>query len=192
MLFKLIFLRYCKIANWEIAIFMGLYDFLPKNISWTLKKSHYVSEGYARSLWLQKGHLKVTGKRKSTCEKLVSAWFLVWTSQGLNLRPPDYESERMQFYEIFFVWNLVDTQMFSKFAPSNEMLKYPVTRTDCFRIVFAKILRIDIRFESGGWRKLNRIEYDLSDFLAAGYGSAWLNVFAKTLMGIWQRNSQLR
>ena len=29
---------------------------------------------------------------KSTCEKLVSAWFSMWTSQGLNLGPPDYES----------------------------------------------------------------------------------------------------
>ena len=34
------------------------------------------------------GHLK----RKSTCEKLVSAWFSAWTSQGLNLGPPEYES----------------------------------------------------------------------------------------------------
>ena len=65
---------------------------LCENISWTPKKSLYVSEGQARSLLLQKGHLKVTKKRKSTCEKLVSAWFSMWTSQGLNLGPPDYES----------------------------------------------------------------------------------------------------
>ena len=65
----------------------------------------------------------------------------MWTSQGLNQGPPDYESERMLFYKIFFVWNLADTQIFSKFAPSNEMLKNPLTQTDCFRIVFAKILR---------------------------------------------------
>ena len=32
------------------------------------------------------------GHEKSTCEKLVSAWFLVWTSLGLNQGPPDYES----------------------------------------------------------------------------------------------------
>ena len=31
------------------------------------------SEGNARSLLLQKGHLKVANKRKSTYEKLVSA-----------------------------------------------------------------------------------------------------------------------
>ncbi len=60
------------------------------------------------------------------------------------------------------------------------MLKYPVTRTDCFRIVFAKILRKDIRLESGGFRKLQEIEQKLGDFIAADYGSARLNVFAKT------------
>ena len=31
-------------------------------------------------------------KRKSTYKIFVSAWFSVWTSQGLNLGPPDYES----------------------------------------------------------------------------------------------------
>ena len=31
--------------------------------------------------------------KKSTCEKLVSALFLAWTSQGLNLGPPDYEPQ---------------------------------------------------------------------------------------------------
>lgn len=50
------------------------------------------------------------------------------------------------------------------------MLKNPVTRTDCFRIVFAKILRKDIRLESGGCRKLNEIEQDLSDFWATDQG----------------------
>ena len=29
--------------------------------------------------------------------------FSLWTSLGLNQGPPDYESERIQFYEIFFV-----------------------------------------------------------------------------------------
>ena len=45
------------------------------------------------------------------------------------------------------------------------MLKYPVTRTDCFRIVFAKILRKDIRLESGGFRKLQEIEQKLHALL---------------------------
>ena len=31
-------------------------------------------------------------KRKSTYRNSVSAWLLKWTSQGLNLGPPDYES----------------------------------------------------------------------------------------------------
>jgi len=43
-----------------------------------------------RLLWAFYVHLMFTNKRKSTCEKLVSAWFSAWTSQGLNLGPPDY------------------------------------------------------------------------------------------------------
>ena len=73
------------------------------------------------------------------------------------------------------------------------MLINPVTRTDCFRIVFAKILRKDIRFESGGFRKLQENEQDLGDFTAADYGPVRLNVFAKTKTEeLWQRNSQPR
>ena len=75
---------------------------------------------------------------------------------------------------------MADTQIFSKFAPSNEMLKKPLTQTDCFRIVFAKILRKDIRLGSGGFRKLHEIEQDLGDFTVADDGSVGLNVFAKT------------
>ena len=33
-----------------------------------------------------------TKKRKSTYKIFVSAWFLKWTSLGLNQGPPDYES----------------------------------------------------------------------------------------------------
>ena len=86
----------------------------------------------------------------------------------------------MQFYKIFFVWNLADTQIFSKFAPSNETLKNPLTQPDCFRIVFAEILRKDIRRESGGFRKLQENEQDFGDFMVADYGSVGQNVFAKT------------
>ena len=60
------------------------------------------------------------------------------------------------------------------------MLKNPLTQTDCFRIVFAKILRKDIRLGSGGFRKLHEIEQDLGDFTVTDYGSVRLNVFAKT------------
>ena len=38
--------------------------------------------------------------KKSTCRKLASALFLAWTSQGLNLGPPDYESFPWLFYGI--------------------------------------------------------------------------------------------
>ena len=37
-------------------------------------------------------HLMFTKKRKSTYKIFVSAWHSMWTSQGLNLGPPDYES----------------------------------------------------------------------------------------------------
>ena len=70
------------------------------------------------------------------------------------------------------------------------MLKNPLTQTDCFRIVFAKILRKDIRLGSGGFKKLHEIEQDLGDFTVADYGSVRLNVFAKTKqVELWQRNS---
>ena len=60
------------------------------------------------------------------------------------------------------------------------MLKNPLTQTDCFRIVFAKNMRKDIRLGSGGFRKLHEIEQDLGDFTVTDYGSVRLNVFAKT------------
>jgi len=41
---------------------------------------------------LQKGHLKVTDKRKSTYKILVSAWFSMWGRLGLNLGVTDDES----------------------------------------------------------------------------------------------------
>ena len=33
-------------------------------------------------------------------EFLLSCWFSVWTSQGLNLGPPDYESVKIKFFEV--------------------------------------------------------------------------------------------
>ena len=53
---------------------------------------HEILKGQHWRVSLQKGHLKVANKRKSTYKIFVSAWFLMWTSQGLNLGPPDYES----------------------------------------------------------------------------------------------------
>ena len=38
--------------------------------------------------------------KKSTCRKLASALFLAWTSQGLNLGPPDYEYRKVIFHDI--------------------------------------------------------------------------------------------
>ena len=55
-------------------------------------QSHEISKGYSCWVSLQKGHLKVTTKRKSTYKISVSAWFSMWTSLGLNQGPPDYES----------------------------------------------------------------------------------------------------
>ena len=55
------------------------------------------------------------------------------------------------------------------------MLKKPITHTECFRIVFAKILRKYIRLGSGGFRKLHEIEQDLGDFTVTDYGSVSLN-----------------
>ena len=38
-------------------------------------QSNEISKGHKRRVSLQKGHLKVTGKRKSTYRNSVSAWF---------------------------------------------------------------------------------------------------------------------
>ena len=57
-----------------------------------LLQFYEISEGHFYKVSRQKGHLKVTDKRKSTYRKSVSAWFSVWAIQGLNLGPPDYES----------------------------------------------------------------------------------------------------
>ena len=48
-----------------------------------------------RSLRVLYVHLMFTKKRKSTYKIIVSAWFSVWTSQGLNLGPPDYEFKEL-------------------------------------------------------------------------------------------------
>ena len=49
-----------------------------------------------------------TKKRKSTYKIFVSAWFLKWTSLGLNQGPPDYESVALTNWatspEAFFSW----------------------------------------------------------------------------------------
>ena len=39
-------------------------------------------------------------KRKSTYKIFVSAIFPVWTSQGLNLGPPDYESVKIKIFRV--------------------------------------------------------------------------------------------
>jgi hypothetical protein len=44
--------------------------------------------------------VKALGNEK---KKNREAILFLWTSLGLNQGPPDYESERIQFYEIFFV-----------------------------------------------------------------------------------------
>ena len=45
-------------------------------------------------------------KRKSSYDFVVTAWFLMWTSLGLNQGPPDYESDKIWFHGIslHFSW----------------------------------------------------------------------------------------
>ena len=39
---------------------------------------------------------------KKAATKFVTAWYSLWTSQGLNLGPPDYENDKMIFYDSSF------------------------------------------------------------------------------------------
>ena len=57
-----------------------------------LKAQIEIQKVTLRSLFLLYVHLMITKKRKSTYKNFVSACFSLWTSQGLNLGPPDYES----------------------------------------------------------------------------------------------------
>ena len=46
-------------------------------------------------------------KKKAATRLLVTAWFsllyVLWTSLGLNQGPPDYESERLMFYDFLYL-----------------------------------------------------------------------------------------
>ena len=76
---------------------------------------------------------------KSTCEKLVSAWFSMWTSLGLNQGPPDYEYRKVIFCDISLLWKHTDNQWFTKNAIFFEYQKIPLTETKCLRIVYAEL-----------------------------------------------------
>ena len=49
----------------------------------------------------------------------------LWTSQGLNLGPPDYEYLKVIFYDISLFWKCTDNQRFTKTWFSLNIRKYP-------------------------------------------------------------------
>ena len=49
----------------------------------------------------------------------------MWTSQGLNLGPPDYESRKVRFHEIPLFVIIIDYQCFTKLSSSLNLKKYP-------------------------------------------------------------------
>ena len=49
----------------------------------------------------------------------------MWTSQGLNLGPPDYESRKVRFHEIPLFVIIIDYQCFAKLSSSLNLKKYP-------------------------------------------------------------------
>ena len=92
-----------------------------------------------------------TTRIKSTCEKLASAWFSLcgparawtWDLQIMSLR--GYNSMKFSLLEIWLIHRYLVGLHHQTIRFKNNL-----TQPDCFHIVFAKILRKDIRLESGG------------------------------------------
>ncbi len=49
----------------------------------------------------------------------------MWTSLGLNLGPPDYESRKVIFHEILLFVITPDYQSFTKLSSTLDFKKYP-------------------------------------------------------------------
>jgi hypothetical protein len=56
---------------------------------------------------------------------VVTASFSMWTSLGLNLGPPDYESRKVMFHEILLFVITPDYQCFTKLSSSLNLKKHP-------------------------------------------------------------------
>ena len=73
----------------------------------------------------------VVRKEKNTEENtkkgsiFVGFGLFLWTSQGLNLGPPDYESRKVIFHEISLFASNTDFQRFTKSLFSLNLKKYP-------------------------------------------------------------------
>ena len=62
----------------------------------------------------------------------------MWTSQGLNLGPPDYETDRMIFHDILFEWKYIEYQSFIQERHFVLSHRIPMTQIVCLRIVYAE------------------------------------------------------
>ena len=105
-------------------------------------QSHAISKGHSCRVSLQKGHLKVTCKRKSTYRNSVSAWFSKWTSLGLNQGPPDYESVALTNWATSpACQHGCDKFCGAKVRIMSEMCKFfSLNLKKCVSVVFAPLL----------------------------------------------------
>ena len=67
---------------------------------------------------------KLSIKKKTPISILLTRVYQ-WTSQGLNLGPPDYESRKVIFHEILLFVSIADYQRFTKLSSSLNLKKYP-------------------------------------------------------------------
>ena len=77
-------------------------------------------------------------KRKSSYDFVVTAWFLMWTSLGLNQGPPDYETNRMIVCDIPLLWTFVDYQRVISIWYFVLYHWISMTQIVCLRIVYAE------------------------------------------------------
>ena len=123
-----------------------------------------------RSLRVLYVHLMFTKKRKSTYKIIVSAWFSVWTSQGLNLGPPDYESVALTnwatspatfsvcgckvkgFWAIFQIFNRKSCEwcwfrsFFTNFDLRSKILAFDKTNLNKFYLLLFSLIRTFMSF----------------------------------------------
>ena len=75
-------------------------------------KGFWISQNLRDSQWDKSGDWNslfthcLRRHEKRSYAICVTLWFSVWTSQGLNLGPPDYESVKVRFFKISrnFLW----------------------------------------------------------------------------------------
>ena len=88
------FFKDCAMAMWIVMAFY--FPFIHWLVPQRLRDYLWHKSGDWNSLFT---HCLRRHKKRS-CAICVTPWFSMWTSQGLNLGPPDYESVKVRFFKI--------------------------------------------------------------------------------------------